>query len=188
MEDSGAFDLNLTCVEVSLEVLAVVLCVPETPLEEGEELEGLGLVRGVLENNLLNLTVIVLRNKEGNLSLKAVLRALDNCVAHTVTAGIAVKLCFNRAPAGVPYCALIVDIEVSSAHINGDVVVTVSCDSSESCVLKEAVASCGIGDQREELLCSEVVYPRIGSSGVCDDIFLIGVIEKTKLHSFYHLS
>ncbi len=46
------------------------------------------------------------------------------------------------------------------------------------------VTACGIGNQREERLCSEVVDPRIGSSGGIDDVFLIGVVKVSELHSF----
>ena len=51
--------------EVTLEIIAVILSIPETPLSEGEEGEGFGLASFVGEDNLLNLAVEIYRYKEG---------------------------------------------------------------------------------------------------------------------------
>ena len=178
----AALDLYLTCVEVSLEVGAVVLSVPKAPLNEGEKLESLLFAALVLENYLLNFTCEVLRNKESNFSGKTVLLALDNCVAHTVTAYILIKLSLYGRPAGIPYSAVIVYVEIASACICGNVVVTVTCDSCQTSVLIEAVSACCVGNKAEKVLCSKIVYPRIRGFGRCDNILLGSVIKETEFH------
>ena len=49
-------------------------------------------------------------------------------------------------------------------------------------VLIEAVASCGIGYQREKSLCSEVVYPRIRGTWRSNDILTVFVVKMTEFH------
>ena len=94
--DSGAFDLDTACREVSLEVCAVVLSVPEAPFSDREDREALSLIALVGENYLLNFAVVVLGNEESDLSLESVLLALYDGVAHTVAALILIKLCLDR--------------------------------------------------------------------------------------------
>ncbi len=145
--DSRTFDLNTACREVSLEVCAVVLSIPETPFSDREDREALSFLAFICENYLLNFAVIVLRNEESNFSLESVLFTLDDGVAHTVAALILIQLCLYRGPAGVPYSTVIVDIEVTSAHIKRHVVIAVTCDTSETCILVEAVTACCVGDE-----------------------------------------
>ena len=147
MIDRRTFDLNTACGEVSLEVCAVILCIPEAPLSDRENREALSFCAFVCKYYLLNFTVVVLGNEECNFSLKAVLLTLDDGVAHTVAALIFVKFGLNRRPAGIPDRAVVVDVEITAAHIQRYVVVTVTCDSSESRVHVEAVAACSVGDQ-----------------------------------------
>ena len=180
--DGGAYYLNAAGGEVSLEVCAVVLSVPEAPLCERPQLEGLGGTALVGENQLLNLAVVVLRNEESSLSLESVLLAGDDGVAHAVAALVAVELGLYRGPAGVPDSVAVLDVEVSSAHVDGDVVIAITCDTAQTSVLIEAVAACGIGYQRKESLCSEVVYPRIGGTGRSNDILTFFVVKMTEFH------
>ena len=119
----------------------------------------------ICDSNLLNFAVEILRNEESNLSFDTLGFTLDNGVTHTVTAFIAVKLSLYGRPAGVPYVAAVVDVEITSAHINGNVVVAITGNAAESCVLIEAVTARCIGAKGEESLCSEVVYPRIRCTG-----------------------
>ena len=180
--DGGAYYLNTAGGEVSLEIGAVVLSVPEAPLCKGPQLEGLCGAALVCENKLLYLAVVVLRNEECSLSLEPVLSAGDDGVAHTVTALVAVKLSLYRGPAGIPDCVAVLDVEVSAAHVYRDVVVAVTGDTAQTSVLIEAVAACRVGYQREETLGSEVVYPRVGSTGRGNYILAVFVIKMTKFH------
>ena len=182
--DRAAFYLDFAGIEVSLEVGGIVLRVPETPFEEAEQLDALESVGLVGDRHLLYLTVEILRNEEGHLSLDTLGLALNNGIAHTVAALVAVKVCLYGRPAGVPYMTVVVDVEIASAHIHGNVVIAVTCNTAQSRVLIEAVTARGIGDKREKALCSEVVYPRVGSFWRGDDVFLIGVVEVTEFHWF----
>ena len=52
VEDGRAFDLYFAGVEVSLEVGGVILCIPQTPLDEGEQLDGLCLAASFFRTRL----------------------------------------------------------------------------------------------------------------------------------------
>ena len=180
--DGGADYLNTAGGEVSLEVCAVILSVPEAPLCERPQFEGLGGIALVGENQLLNLAVVILRNEESSLSLESVLLAGDDGVAHAVAALVAVELGLYGGPAGIPDGVAVLDVEVSAAHVYRDVVVAVTGDTAQTSVLIEAVSACGVGYQRKESLCSEVVYPRIGGTGRSNDILTFFVVKMTEFH------
>ena len=163
--DGGANYLNTAGREVALEVGAVVLRVPETPLSERPQLECLRGIALVGENKLLYLAVVVLRNEERSLGFQPVLLAGDDGIAHTVAALVAVKLGLHGGPARVPDSVAVFDVEVSAAHVYRHVVVAVTGDTAQARVLIEAVSACRVGYQREESLGTEVVYPRVGSAG-----------------------
>ena len=67
--DCWTNNLYTTCTEVSLEVCAVILCIPETPLFKWEEWESLLFWAFICKNNLLNFSGIILRYEESNLCL-----------------------------------------------------------------------------------------------------------------------
>ena len=182
VENGGAFDLHFAGVEVSLEVGGVVLCVPQTPLNEGEQLDGLCLAALVLQNQTLDLAVIVLRHKEGDLCGDTILLAGDDGVAHAVTAGVSVQIGLDRRPARRPYGLAVLDVEVTAAHVNRYVVVTVTGDSAETGILVEVIAAGSVGDQGEKLLCSEVIDPRIRGFRILNDVFFVCVVKIAKFH------
>jgi len=95
---------------------------------------------------------------------------------------ISIELCLYRRPAGIPYCAIVIDVEITTAHIERYVVIAITCNSSEPCVLIEAVAAGSIGNKGEESLIAEVVDPRIGCLGSIDDVLFTRVIEMTEFH------
>ena len=77
----------------------------------------------------------------------------------------------------------IVDVKITSAHIDGNVVIAISCDAAQSGILIEAIAARRVGNKRKEALRSEVVYPRIGSFGGSDDVFSVSVVKITEFHT-----
>ena len=180
--DSRAEYLNLAGVEVPLEVGGVVVCVPQAPLQKTGELERFLFAAFVGYCDFLNFTVEVLGNKEFHLSLYAVLFAGDYGVAHTVAALVAVKLRLDGRPAGVPHRIAVLYIEISSPHINGDVVVTIACDTAQASVLVKAVSSRGVGYKREKSLRSQVIYPGIGGAGRGDDVLSCAVVKVAEFH------
>ena len=183
VEDGRIHNFNFASVEVPLEVGGVILCIPQTPFYEREQLEGLCFVAFVLENNALNFAVVILRNEERNFCGQTVFLTSDDGITHTVTAFIAVQFGFYRSPARRPDGIVVLDVEVTSAHINWNVVVTVSGDSAETSIFIEVIAAGGVGDEGEERLCAEVVDPRVRGLRILDDVFLIHVVEVSKFHN-----
>ena len=182
VEHGGAFYFHFTGVEVSLEVGGVILCIPQTPFDHGEEFDGLRSIALIFQGQALNFAVVVLRYEERNGSGKVIFLSGDDGIAHTVTAFIGIQLCFCRRPARRPDGAVVVDIEVTTAHVNRNVVVTVSGDSTQTGILKEVVAAGCVGNQREEFLGTQVIDPRIRGSWILNHVFLVCVIKKTKFH------
>ena len=182
VEDGRAFDLYFAGVEVSLEVGGVILCIPQTPLDEGEQLDGLCLAALVLQNQALDLAVVVLRYEESHFSRDVVLLAGDYGIAHAVTAGVSIQISLYRRPARRPYGLAVLDVEVTAAHVNRYVVVTVTGDSAETGILVEVIAAGGVGDQGEKLLCSEVIDPRIRGFRILNDVFFVCVVKIAKFH------
>ena len=183
MVDDGILHLYTAGGEITLEIVGVILCIPQTPLCKGEQGEGLLGVALVGENDLLNLAVVILRHKEGDLGLQTVLLAGDDGVAHTVTALVSIQLGLDGRPAGIPDGSVVIDIEITAAHIDGNIVITISGNSAETGILIEGVTSGSVGDQGKETLCAQIVDPRVRGPGRCDDVFAACVIEETKFHS-----
>ena len=182
VENGRAFDFHFTGVEVSLEVGGVVLCVPQTPFNEGEQLDRLCLAALVLQNQTLDFAVVVLGYEESHFCGDVVLLTGDHGVAHAVTAGVSVQICLYRRPARRPYGFAVLDVEVATAHVYRYVVVTVTGDSAKTGIFIEVIAACGVRDQREELLCTEVVDPRVRSLRILNDVFFVCVIKIAKFH------
>ena len=185
--DDGPLDLDLARGEVALEVLHVGRGVPEAPLEEGEELDLLGLLRGVLERELLNLGMRLQRHEQEDRGNESVLLAGDGRVAHAVAARIGVEGGLRRLPAGIPDRVAVLDVKVLAARVHRHVVVAVARDAAELRVLEEGVAACGVGDEREEVLVAEIVDPRPRGLRVGDHVFAVGVVKVSEFHGFQGL-
>ena len=71
-----------------------------------------------------------------------------------MTALISIQLCLHWRPARVPDRTVLIDIELTSTHINRYVVVTVTSDSSKTSVFVEGISSGSVGNQGEEPLCA----------------------------------
>ena len=145
--DGGAVNLHFAGREVALEVLHVRGCIPQTPFGEREQLQLLHFGRGVFQRELLHFAPFLQRNEKEHRGFYAVLAACDARVAHAVAALVAVERCLAGFPAWVPHCSVVVDIEVSSAVVHRDAVVTVAGDASELCILEEGVATCCVRNQ-----------------------------------------
>ena len=95
---------------------------------------------------------------------------------------ILVKLCLDRRPSRIPYRTVVVNVEITSAHIQRYVIVTVTCDSSESGVHIEAVAACSVRDQGEKALIAKIVDPGEWCFGCRDDVLACGIIKIAVFH------
>lgn len=76
----------------------------------------------------------------------------------------------GRLPARVPDDIAVLDVVVASVLIERRIVITVTGQTQKFCVLVEAVSAAGIGNQRKEVLRSQIVDPRKRSLRACDDI------------------
>ena len=105
-----------------------------------------------------------------------------------MTALIAVKLGLCGLPSGIPDRIAILDIEVFTIGIKRAVVIAITGETQELGILIEGVTSACVGDQRKELIGSEVVDPGSRSFGSSDNVLFVRIIKKTELHrhfSFY---
>ena len=82
-----------------------------------------------------------------------------------MTALILIKFSLYGRPSGIPDSTVVVDVEITSAHIKGYVVIAVSRDPAEPCILIERITTCSVGDQREKSLITKIVDPGIRSPG-----------------------
>ena len=134
-------------VEVALEVCGVVVCVPQAPFNKTCEFQRLFLTALVGDCHFLNFAVKILRNKELNRRFNAVLFARDYRITQAVTAFVFVKLGFYGAPTGIPNSIAVLDVEIPSAHINGNVVVTITRNAAQTRVLVKTIAARRVGNQ-----------------------------------------
>ena len=186
-------DLNLSDAVVSLEIGAVVICIPETELHEAEEFYCFCLVCGVLESDVIEEGVVIDRDEHLLSSGYSVLAAFEDAVAHAVTALITVKLCLDRLPGRVPddwiICLFVVfcffpDVESEAFLVQRIVVVAVARDAAQSGILVEGIAAGGVGDQGEEIPASQVVDPWKRGLWGFDYILSFSVVEVSESHRF----
>lgn len=158
-------------------------CIPQAPFGKGEHLEGLRLLRLILECHLLYLSPGVKRNKEEHTCLHTVLASRNAGIVHTVTALVAVEWSLAGLPSGIPHGVAVLDIEIAAAIVHRHTIVSVAGDTPEFCVLVEGIAACCIGDEREEILVSQIVDPRSWGLWIGNYVLAIVVIEMTILFS-----
>lgn len=87
----------------------------------------------------------------------------------------------GRLPARVPDGIAVLDVVVASVLIERRIVITVTGQTQKFCVLVEAVSAAGIGNQRKEVLRSQIVDPRKRSLRACDDILFFRIIKMSKI-------
>lgn len=130
----------------------------------------------------MNLAVGTHRDKEGGFALYSALFSRNDGVAHAVAAGVIIKPCLYRRPRRAPYISAVVYIIVSSARVNRNVVIAVAGYAPKPCVAVEGVSPGGVGDKREVVFASQIVYPGVGGLGVGDDVFKIFIVEISEFH------
>jgi hypothetical protein len=95
---------------------------------------------------------------------------------------VGIKRCLGRLPAWIPDKSFIVDIIVLAVGIIRDVVIAVACDAEHLRILIEAVAAAGVGNDREEIVASEIIDPWKRRFGGRDDVLTGRIIEITVFH------
>ena len=180
--DRAAEDLHLAGGEVALEVRAVVLRVPEAPLDERREDEPLALLRLVLEREHLHLGVGAVGDEQEQVRADAVLRAGDPRVAEAVAALVEVERRARRLEAGVPDRVAVLHVEVAAVGVQRDVVVAVAREAAQAGVLVERVAAGRVRHEGEKVLVAKVVDPGVGRVRRLDDVLAGLVVEVSEFH------
>ena len=173
--------------KVSLEILLVIISIPEAPLNIRKYFEILfpaGFVLNIKKDHFAGVT----HGNEVELADSyAVLGRTKAGVSHAMSALITVQLSLGRLPSSIPNSVFILYIYVLSVSVVGNVVIAIACDSQKSCILIKGITSACIGDQSEEVLVPEIVDPRERSSGSCNHILSIGVVEVSEFHNSLHV-
>jgi hypothetical protein len=177
------FDLHFAGGKISLEILLIVVRIPQAPFHIGEDLNVPGTLPFVGQAKAHDLAGISQRNKGKKIAGDILLSALKYGITHAVAAFIGVQLRFGRLPAGIPDGIPVFNIDVFAVAVIGLVIIAVSGDPEELGVLIEGIASAGIGDQTEEVSVSQVVDPGQRRPGRRNDIFASVVIKISEFHT-----
>ena len=180
--DGIGLHFHFSCGEVPLEVGAVVHCVPEAELHEGEELQGLPLPGAVFHGQLHQQAPLPPGDKEPLDCQDAVFFAFNLRIAQAVAAAVSIQLRLHGLPARVPDKVPVLDIDVEALLVRGTVVVTVAGDPAQARVFIEAIPPRSVGQQGEEILAAQVVDPGKGGPGRGHDILPPGSVKASKLH------
>ena len=141
MIDSAALHLDFTGGEIALEVGAVVHSVPQTELHIAEHIQLFYGIRLIFQSQAVQLTGIAGGHEQLLRSGNTVLLTLQNGIAQTVAAGVAVQLCLGGLPAGVPDGIAILDVNVVAVHIQRGAVIAVAGQAAHPRIAVKAVAA-----------------------------------------------
>ena len=187
MIDGRALNLNFASREVALEILHVGSGIPETPLLEAEELQALGFRGFVLQRQFLHLSPLLQWHEEQYAGLDAVFLTRDAGIAHTVTALVEVERRLTGFPSRIPDGVAILDVEVTAAIVHRHVVIAITGDTAELGVLVKTVSTCGIRDERKEVLVAQIIDPGPRSLRVSNNILSMLVIEVSVTFLLFHM-
>ena len=177
-----AFDFDLAGGEIALEVLHVGGGIPQTPLHERKQFEGLRAGGFIGECELRHFRMLAERHKEKGLGFQPVLFAFYHCIIHAMAALVRIKRGLGWLPTGIPDRALVVDIEITASGIHGHPVVAVAGEPPEFGVFIETVASGRIADKREEIFVAEIIYPGPRGARLRNHVFARLVVEVSVFH------
>ena len=108
---------------------------------------------------------------------------METAVAKSMAALINIKRSAGWHCTWIPYGISIFDIVVFSVGIYRDIIVAVTSDTEQLCIFIEAIAAAGVGNQCEEILGAKVIDPWQRGIWCCNNIFFIGVIKMSEIHS-----
>ena len=147
MVNCGTGRFHLAGAQIPLEISGIVIGIPQTPLYIGEERDVFVFGRFVGQSDLADFTVVIHRNKGQHGSLQIVFGAGKTAVTETVAAFVAVQFGLCGLPARIPYTAAVFDIEVFAVDIGRNVVVAVSGQTQQLCILIKSITAAGVGNQ-----------------------------------------
>ena len=182
--DDPVHNLDLAGAEIALEVGGVILGVPETELDTGENGEPGRFFAAVGHLEFPDLQRFAHRHKITRLRLNLVTARTDDGIAHAVAAFVPVQFGPRGLPGGRPKPAGIVvaEIEVASAKIERGIVVAVARQAAQAGVPVKGIAAGGVRDEAEIGFAAEVIDPRQRGVGLGDDVFPFIVVEMSKTH------
>ena len=180
--NSAADDLYFANAEIALEVGHIIISVPQAELHKREELHVFFSLAAVAQHHAVHFAIAAQRHKRSLLDCQPVFLRRNDRIAHAMTALIVIQICLDGHPAGRPDRAVVVQIEIASAGIGGNVIVAVTGQAEHTCVLIEAVTAGSVGEQGEKLLASQIVNPRVGRVRPGDDVLPALVVKKAELH------
>ncbi len=182
--DDAAVHLDLAGGEVALVVGGVVLRVPETELDRGEEREIGGGVALVRHRRAPDLEGLAQRDEVEGLGANPVQGRGDSRVRHPVPALVVVQLTPGRLPGRRPVVTgrVVTQVEVAAADVERRVVVAVPGQPAQPGVAVERIAARGVRDQPEVLLGAQVVDPGQRGVGSLDDVLTGLIVEVAVTH------
>ena len=181
-------DLDLAGGQIPLEVLLVVIRVPQAPFHIREYLDLSGFAGLVGDPEQHQLAGVVQGDHIHQACFNPVLLSGKTAVAHAMAAFIAVQLCLGGLPAGIPDIVPFFNIDVFAVGVIRLVIIAVTCDPQQAGVLIKRITAAGIGDQAEKVPVSQIIDPGKRGPGCRDYIFTARVIKITEFHILTPLS
>ena len=180
--DGAAFDLDLACRKIALEVGGIVHSIPQTELYIAEYSKRFRYITLVGQHQTINLAVVAYRHKQLQLRSQPVFFAGDDAVPEAVAALITVQLGLGGLPAGIPYGIAVLNIVIPTVRVRWYVIVAVAGDTPQLGIPVKAVPAGRVGNKAEECLTAQIVDPRQRRARRGDDIFACGIGKMTELH------
>ena len=104
-----------------------------------------------------------------------------------MSALISVQFSLGRLPSCIPDGVSVLNIYVLTVSVVRNVIIAIARDPQKPCIFIKRISSACIGDQGEEILVPEIVDPGERSSGSCDHILPVGVVEMSEFHISLHI-
>ena len=137
----------------------------------------------VRQNQLVDLTGCIHRNESQQIGFQPIFRRNETAVAHAVTAFIGINRCPGRHRARIPDGIPIFNIVILSVRINRKRVVTITGDTKQFRIFIETITTTGVGNQRKESVCTQIVDPWKRSIRGGNHIFSGFIIKMSKFHN-----
>lgn len=183
---NGTFYFHLSGAEVTLEILHIIIRIPETPFQIRKQLNRFLPLRIIGKRKLIDLAGILKRYEGEQGGLQMVFLPGKAAVSHSMPAFIKIQRGLGRLPAGIPDAVSFFEIEISAIGIRRDVVVAIAGQTEKLCIFIERVAAAGVGNKTEKIAAAKIVDPGKRRCRICDDIFPVDIIKVTVFHKTLH--
>ncbi len=130
------------------------------------------------------LTGIPHGNKSKHTGFHAIFRRRKTAVTDAVAALIGIQFCFYGLPAGIPHRIPVFYVKILPVHVTGYIIITVTGQAQQLCILIKSITTAGIGNQAEKIITAKVVDPGKRCFRGSDHVLTVRIIEMTKFHIF----